>query len=140
MRGHGIATLLPTLGLILAPAAFAADTALDAAAASKGQVTYERYCVACHGTTGQGDGSLAPDLRVPVPDLTTLRTRSGGAYPSDRVMRIIKSGEVVRGHGTVDMPAWGDAFKKTKGTEEASVDAAVRNLTHYLQSIQKPAR
>jgi mono/diheme cytochrome c family protein len=140
MRTPWTAVLSITLALMMLPALCAAESAVDAAAAAKGQVTYTRYCVACHGTAGKGDGSLAPDLRVPVPDLTSLTSRSGGSYPYDRVVRIIKSGEVVRGHGTVDMPAWGDAFKMTKGTEEASADAAVRNLTHYIHSIQKPAR
>ncbi len=140
MRDHGIRAAALALGLALCFAAFAADKAVDSAAAEKGQVTYTRYCVACHGPTGKGDGSLAPDLRISVPDLTHMSARSGGSYPYERVVRIIKSGEVVRGHGTVDMPAWGDAFKKTTGTEEATVDAAVRNLTHYLHSIQKTAK
>lgn len=139
MRGHGTAVSF-VLGVALAWPALAAEGAVDPSAATRGRTTYERFCVACHGSTGRGDGSLAGDLSVPVPDLTTLSTRSGGAYPYDRVVRIIKSGEVVRGHGTVDMPAWGDAFKKTKGTEEATVDAAVRNLTHYLHSIQKATK
>lgn len=140
MHDHGIRASVLLLGLAFSAAAFAAERALDPAAAEKGRMTYTRYCVACHGTTGKGDGSLAGDLSVAVPDLTSMTTRSGGSYPYDRVVRIIKSGEVVRGHGTADMPAWGDAFKKTQGTEEATVDAAVRNLTHFLRSIQKPAK
>lgn len=140
MRGETIAAWLAAGGLIVAPTAWSAEKAIDAAAATKGQITYTRYCVACHGPVGKADGPLAGDLRVAVPDLTSLASRSGGGYPYDRVVRIVKSGEVVRGHGTVDMPAWGDAFKKTRGTEEATVDAAVRNLAHYVWSIQQPAK
>lgn len=130
-----------TASLLVAPGlVVAADTKLDAAAAAKGQLTFVRYCVSCHGPSARGDGSLAGDLRVPVPDLTTLSSRSGGKYPYERVVRIITSGEVVRAHGTPDMPAWGDAFKGTKGTEEATVTAAIRNLNHYLWSLQQPAK
>ena len=38
------------------------------------------------------------------------------------------------------MPAWGDAFKSTKGTEEATVTAAIHNLNHYLWSVQQPGK
>jgi mono/diheme cytochrome c family protein len=132
---------LAAFGLVFAPGpGRAADKGADAAAAAKGEITYVRYCVSCHGPSAKGDGPLAADLRVAVPDLTGMAARSRGAYPYDRVTRIIASGEVVRGHGSADMPAWGDAFKKTQGTGEASVDAAVRNLNHYLWSIQRPAK
>ena len=80
------------------------------------------------------------DLRVAVPDLTTLSQRNGGKYPYDRVVRIIESGESVRGHGTPVMPAWGDAFKRTKGTGEATAAAAIRNLGQYLWTLQPPAK
>lgn len=140
MHRETIAACIAAGGLIVAPAAWGAEKGIDSAAAAKGQITYVRYCVACHGPAGKADGPLASDLRVPVPDLTSLASRSGGGYPYDRVLRIVKSGEVVRGHGTVDMPAWGDAFKRTRGTEEATVDAAVRNLAHYVWSIQQPAK
>lgn len=135
------ATMLAALGLVLAPTlSLAGDTALDTAAAGKGRITYVRYCGSCHGATARGDGPLANDLRVPVPDLTGIAGRNAGVYPFDRVARIIASGESVRGHGTSDMPAWGDAFKKTAGTEEKTIDAAIRNLNHYLWSLQKPGK
>ena len=130
------ALIAAVVGLLLAVDAQAAEKP-DAAAAAKGQITYVRYCVACHGKAARGDGGLAGDLRVPVPDLTTLAARSGGQYPYDRVARIISSGEVLKGHGNADMPAWGDVFKKTKGIEAPSADAAIGNLAHYLWTLQR---
>jgi len=109
----------------------------DAGAAAKGAVVYVRYCVSCHGAGARGDGPLAGDLRVPVPDVTTLAARSGGRFPEARVRRIISGGEVLHGHGTADMPAWGDAFKKTEGTDARTPQEAIRNLTHYLWSLQR---
>ena len=138
MRSEKLLTWLTPLLLLVPALARAAEATLDRAAAARGEITYVRYCVSCHGKTARGDGPLADDLRVPVPDLTTMAARNGGEYPHARVVRIIESGEVVRGHGTADMPAWGDAFKKTTGTNAPNVATAIRNLTHYIWSLQQP--
>ena len=74
---------------------------------------------------------------MPVPDLTTIAARSGGKFPAERVQKIIASGENLRGHGSADMPAWGDVFKRTTGLDGATPDQAIRNLTHYLWSLQR---
>jgi mono/diheme cytochrome c family protein len=141
MRACGPA---PRIAVALAAVGFIAPglaaEKLEAGAAAKGELAYVRYCVSCHGKTGRGDGPLAADLRIPVPDLTTLASRSGGTYPYDRVVRIIASGDTVRGHGTEDMPAWGDAFKKTKGTEAKTVEEAIRNLAEHLRSLQRSTK
>jgi mono/diheme cytochrome c family protein len=108
-------------------------------AVAKGAIVFARYCVACHGKTAHGDGPVAGDLKATVPDLTTLAARSSGRYPSDRVQRVIESGERLRGHGTSDMPAWGDAFKRTEGIEARSPKEAIRNLTQYIWSLQREA-
>ncbi len=136
MRNPTAALLLTTLAAVAAQA----QTRPDAAAVAKGAVVYVRYCVSCHGKEARGDGPLAADLRVKVPDMTTLSSRSGGSFPEERVRRIIESGEVLRGHGTPDMPAWGDAFRKTEGTDAHTPQEAIRNLTQYLRSLQRPAK
>ena len=125
---RALLALLLTLAVV--PAASAAP------GVKQGEHLYGRYCVSCHGPEARGDGPLAKDLRVPVPDLTTLTTRSGGTYPFDRVVRIVTKGSEVRGHGTDDMPAWGSAFRRTEGTDTL-VDEAIRNLTQYLWSVQR---
>jgi mono/diheme cytochrome c family protein len=141
MRNARMTAWVVAIGMVAMPGpVLAVERAPDAAASAKGRVTYGRYCVSCHGPRAKGDGPLARDLRVAVPDLTTLAQRSGGKYPYDRVVRVIQAGETLRGHGTPDMPAWGDAFKKTKGTGEATLDAAIRNLSHYLWTLQQPAK
>jgi mono/diheme cytochrome c family protein len=106
-------------------------------ASDKGKTVYLRYCVSCHGQGARGDGPLAKDLRVSVPDLTTLAARNAGQYPAQRIQKIIESGEPLHGHGTSDMPAWGDAFKKTGGIEGASPAEAIRNLTEYIRALQR---
>lgn len=109
----------------------------DEAMAGKGKITYERYCVSCHGPEGRADGPLARDLAVTVPDLTTMAARNGGTYPFARVKAIVTHGETLRGHGSEDMPAWGDAFKKTSGIAAPTVDEAITNLAHYMWTLQK---
>jgi mono/diheme cytochrome c family protein len=123
------------VGLLAVAASGAAQTKLDPRAAAEGRKTYARYCVSCHGPQGKGDGPLAKELRVPVPDLTTLAARNGGTFPYDRVVRVVTKGSEVRGHGTDDMPAWGPAFRRTDGIE-APVDEAIRKLAQYLWSLQ----
>lgn len=137
MSNHKVAGFAAVAFLVVPGPTWAGDDVLDRAAAAKGQITYVRYCVSCHGEAARGDGPLAKDMRVRVPNLTDLSSRHAGSYPFDQVTAIIRSGKIVRGHGTLDMPAWGDAFKRTEGTEEKTVDAVIRNLNHYLWSLQK---
>ena len=97
-------------------------------------------CASCHGKTGLGDGSLAEHLRTPPTDLTELSRRNGDVFPLELVTKIIDGRKSVKGHGGADMPAWGDAFAKSRGglTEE-EVRARIHNITHFLWSIQKAA-
>ena len=142
-RALGTVRAAVLLGVAVTSASFLpaarAQTKPDPQAVAKGSIVYARYCVSCHGKTGRGDGPVARDLKVAVPDLTTLAARSSGRYPSDRVQRVIESGEPLRGHGTPDMPAWGDTFKRTEGIEASTPKEAIRNLTQYLWSLQRTA-
>ena len=73
-------------------------------------------------------------------DLTELSRRNGDVFPLELVSKIIDGRKSVKGHGGVDMPAWGDAFAKSGGgLTEAEVKVRIHNLTHFLWSIQKSA-
>lgn len=48
---------------------------LNTSEASAGQNIHLRYCAACHGKEGRGDGPLASSLSRKPPDLTTLVSR-----------------------------------------------------------------
>jgi mono/diheme cytochrome c family protein len=109
----------------------------DVAAAAKGKITYARYCVSCHGPEARGDGPMAADLRVPPADLTTLAARSGGSFPFDGVAQAIDGRKTTRGHGSPDMPVWGEVFERTQGTDASSAASAVSRLTHYLWTLQR---
>jgi mono/diheme cytochrome c family protein len=103
-------------------------------------VTYRVYCRSCHGTEGRADGSLAPLLKVAVPDLTTLARQAGGELPEERVTAFIDGREEVAAHGPREMPVWGDALGPADdedGREEGAVQQKIRELVAHLASIQE---
>ena len=105
-----------------------------------GQETYMRYCAACHGESGMGDGPVAGGLPITVPDLTLLQQRSGDAFQEELLRKIIDGREVVIVHGTRYMPVWGYEFWVEEGGDEEArerVDIIVDNLIEYLRSIQR---
>ena len=59
---------------------------IPGATMSAGQQYFVRYCSACHGMTGRGDGPAAPALRTPPADLTRLAQRRGGISPWPRLL------------------------------------------------------
>jgi mono/diheme cytochrome c family protein len=123
-----------------APAFAQEQKKLDRSEATMGQTIYFRYCAACHGTEGRGDGPVAPGLvRKPI-DLTALASKNKGVFPFDKVARSIDGRETPRAHGAPDMPVWGEVFGKTTGTDAPSVEAAVSRITHYVWSIQPESK
>lgn len=125
----GVACSLPATSL------HAQEQKLDRSAAIQGAEIFRTYCASCHGREAKGDGPLAKDLKVPPANLTELNERHGGEFPYEMVVDTIEHGRSVRGHGTQDMPAWGDAFKMTSQSE-TEVQAKIRQLAHYLWSVQ----
>jgi cytochrome c oxidase cbb3-type subunit 2 len=73
---------------------------------AEGAVVYERYCVGCHGTQGDGRGAAAPMLLTQPRDFTSgifkFRTTPSGSLPTDDdLFRII-----TRGVYRTSMPEW----------------------------------
>jgi mono/diheme cytochrome c family protein len=108
------------------------------AAAPSGATLYRTYCAVCHGPDAHGRGPLASSLRVAPTDLTQLARRSGGTFPRLAVTRSIDGRDTVRGHGTGDMPVWGDAFERTTEAGPDAVRARIEALVTYLASVQEP--
>ena len=105
-----------------------------------GQETFMRYCAACHGESGQGDGPVAKGLPISTPDLTRLRERKGDKFPEEVLRKIIDGREIVIVHGTRYMPVWGYEFWVEEGADDAAqerVVVIVDNLVEYLRSIQR---
>jgi mono/diheme cytochrome c family protein len=101
---------------------------------------YLRYCGACHGPAGKGDGIAGTVMRPKPADLTRIAKQNEGDFPYARVVDVIDGRTTVRAHGDPDMPVWGEIFEAQAGWEEARrVEARGRIMliTDYLRSIQE---
>jgi hypothetical protein len=103
-----------------------------------GQEDYEQHCAACHGPSGEGDGSMAEILVIPPPDLTQIAARNEGAFPFWRIYAIIEGEEEVKGHDTFQMPLGRQRFQRDED-KRGYLPAHIRvlQLTHFLESIQQ---
>ena len=105
-----------------------------------GQQYFVRYCSACHGVEGRGDGPAAPVLQPPPADLTRIAQRRGGHFPVAEIRAYIDGRIGVPAHGRREMPVWGERFGEIVGSDslgEAVVRSHLRFLIAYLQSIQQ---
>jgi mono/diheme cytochrome c family protein len=103
-----------------------------------GQMLFKTFCASCHGTSARGDGPMAGLLRVAPPDLTRIAIRNGGAFPAERVYRIIDGRAAIGSHGTLEMPVWGNVFASpAEGGDAVSVATKIRDLVSYLEAIQE---
>ena len=87
---------------------------------SGGAILYRRYCAACHGLEGRGDGPAASALSPLPPDLTRLTSSV------EDLMRQIDGSRTVRAHGSAAMPVWGEVF------EQSSIDEPRHRRTALL--------
>jgi mono/diheme cytochrome c family protein len=66
-------TLLTVLFIAEADGGSTVDYTLPSNAVPSGKVMYKQYCAVCHGVEAKGDGPYASMLKVPPPNLTTLK-------------------------------------------------------------------
>jgi mono/diheme cytochrome c family protein len=128
------------LALLLLAGPALADEALE-----QGRADFIQLCAPCHGADAKGGGPQASHLEKKPSDLTAITARYG-RFPEDRVFETIAGIDMPEGHGTREMPSWGDVFiseevgKSTKLEDaiKAADDASRRiaGLMRYLESIQ----
>jgi mono/diheme cytochrome c family protein len=109
-------------------------------AAMSGPELYRRFCAACHGDAGRGDGPVAASFAVETPDLTLIGRRHGGKFPRERIERIIDGRFIVGAHGSRIMPVWGEDLSRLEiGNPDAerSTQTVIARLTDYLESLQR---
>lgn len=107
--------------------------------ANPARTTYLRYCSACHGESGKGDGVVSQLMRPKPTDLTKLAKENKGEFPYARIMRVIDGRETVRAHGDPDMPVWGEIFQLEHGMTpdmQARVRGTLMLIVDHLSSIQ----
>jgi mono/diheme cytochrome c family protein len=138
-------SILAALPLIAAPGLpLAQETEGGGNAGITAERNFHLYCANCHGEDGRGEGPKVFGLSKPPPDLTTLKARNGGAFPKERLHRIIDGREDIRVHGEREMPVWGQWFKKEAedglgGAEgdEGTVKRRIENLIDFLETMQR---
>jgi len=116
-------------------------TAQDMEVIAGGELEYQHACAICHGVEARGNGIMSKYLTVTPANLRRLTLTSGGNFPFWEVYRKIDGQFEIRGHGTRDMPIWGDRFRAQAGGDgkSAQTQAAGRilSLVFYLQHIQE---
>ncbi|MCX7344155.1 MAG: c-type cytochrome [Alphaproteobacteria bacterium] len=105
---------------------------------------FRTYCAACHGVSGNGDGTVAEFLTIAAPDLTTLTKRNAGTFPRQRLSEVIDGRAEVKVHGPRDMPVWGEWFDYEAMSPDTDRDAReiivrlrIEALISYVESIQQ---
>lgn len=123
------------MALLLFPVA-----AIAAEARPPAKATYLRYCSACHGETGKGDGVVSGLMKPRPTDLTVLAKANNGDLPYGQLIHVIDGRQTIRAHGDPNMPVWGEVFKAEDGVtlaEEAKVRGQLLLIIEYLGAIQQ---
>ena len=98
-----------------------------------------RYCSACHGREGRGDGPAASALQPPPADLTRIAQRRGRHFPVAEIRAYIDGRIGVPAHGRREMPVWGERVEEMVGggsLGEAVARSSIQLLVEYLQALQ----
>jgi cytochrome c553 len=82
----------------------------------KGQKGYNTYCIVCHGTYGEGDGSIVPKYPRP----PSLQSEKINQWPDGRIFHVISSGQNI-------MPSY-----STQLTQEERWA-----VVHYVRALQR---
>lgn len=106
---------------------------------SPGKAMYLKYCAACHGDSGKGDGVVSGFLQPKPTDLTQIAKKHGGDFPFMTIAEDIDGTNAVRAHGDPAMPVWGEVFRQNtvlSMARQAEVRGKVMLITEYIRSIQ----
>ena len=122
--GRGAGTLAVALVLIGAHSGVAAERAANPGDAIVGKATYQKYCVTCHGRTGDGQGPVGKGLNVSPGDFTTGDFKYGGT--DQDLFEVISNGAASKG-GSAFMAPWGDVIPELERWA----------LVRYIRSLRK---
>ncbi|MBS9716751.1 c-type cytochrome [Pseudohalocynthiibacter aestuariivivens] len=138
---HHAKSILSAMALIIAiPSASVAQEI--------GKDSFIANCAVCHGVNGKGNGPIVDLLKSAPSDLTRISERNGGQFPIKRVYEVIADADQSRGHGTSEMPIWGNRFNAdtiaqegeygTGGSGVPTAQSRVLELVFFLATIQEP--
>jgi len=134
--------LIGVLAVTLLWAGLSKGLAQEQEVIEAGKREFQRSCATCHGVDAKGDGPSTNALNVKPADLTLLSKNHGGVFLFWRTYEKISGADEapIRGHGTREMPIWGERFRLERGDREEyqmGVRGRILSLVYYLQSIQE---
>jgi len=135
----GACLLAVAAAIALVPRASFAQQKLGA---PPGKGSFVRYCASCHGVDGKGNGPFVPMLKEKPGDLTQLAKKNGGKFPALEVADAIDGRKNIPGHGTADMPIWGERFGETESgagspTTQTAIRQRIQLIIRYIDHIQE---
>lgn len=108
---------------------------------TSGRSDFTELCAPCHGSSGRGDGEMAPGLAHPPADLTRLAKRHGGVFPMAYVMSKIWGYEKGGAPGAL-MPKFGalmdgpTVLVDTGDGIQTPTPLRLVEIANYIASIQ----
>lgn len=106
-----------------------------------GELEFQTSCAVCHGVDARGQGIMRKHLSVPPANLRHLSQQNGGTFPFWEIYRIIEGRGVVPGHGSRNMPIWGDRFRADAGGDgkaaETRAAGRILSVVFFLEHIQE---
>ncbi len=128
------------LGFLPLSAGLAATDSPLSRESDPGRFLFRVHCQSCHGPEGHGDGVMRDVLTVAPSDLTTISKRNDGSFPTHLMFETIDGRREHPAHGAREMPVWGITFQTLDldTNQEPEVERRIRDLVHYLESIQAP--
>jgi mono/diheme cytochrome c family protein len=137
---RSIAVIAGILALALGAGTGVAQEAID-----YGKAQFMDRCAICHGVTGAGDGAIGQLFAKKPRNLTLLAKDNNGVFLFSEVYQAIDGQRKIQGHGSSEMPVWGDYFLAEALPRtvhpgivaEEVVQGRILSLVYYLQTIQK---
>jgi mono/diheme cytochrome c family protein len=110
-----------------------------------GKQEFTSHCAGCHGVDGKGNGPFVEFLKTSPRSLTILAQENKGVFPYRRVYEVIDGTTPVAGHGTRDMPVWGERYAAEIVGEYGEYDTAhpqtvrcrILELVFFLSTLQE---
>ncbi len=140
MQWYGLGVVAVWWMVLGIPLAVGQPPSSPGEAVGVGRDAFVRYCSACHGEGGRGDGPAAAVLQPPPADLTRIAQRRGGHFPVAEITTYIDGRRGIRAHGSQEMPVWGERFGQMLEGDalgEGVTQSYLQWLVEYLQTIQQ---
>lgn len=137
--------LRTVLGGALAIGLVPGSVAAEPQEAVFGKALFMENCAACHGPDATGSGPVSALFAEQPRDLQVLAKKNNGVFPFSEVYQAINGRRDVAGHGTREMPVWGDLFYAEVAPSsfhpgvnpEEIVQGRILSLVYYLQTVQQ---